>query len=430
VTATASPERAGVVIKPVVTLAAVSLAAYLVWGLRGFIVPAFVGGLLAYICRPVVVRLERGRIPRGLAVGLLLLMFGAVTLVGLNSVRAAIPSEIEALELRVRALHALHHRYQPLMGLDPSWTRGNALYRLTHRDLDPLMDRVSDVLALTPDERELFVASRDRRTEAAATRSTRLLDYDRANVHALEMRARQTGRSAPATKTAGGSTSTSVAPSVANSEPGALGDILSTWVIAPLMFLFLLWDTGSLKRGLLRAVPNRLFEPALTVLDDVDQAFGNYVRGIFLECCSLGLTVMVFLIVVGVSLSWAIAIGIFTGASNVIPYMGFFAALLSGLAYALLAEEIHPLIPLVSADTFAIWVVAAVALAELLKNAVYEPLVLGGAVELHPLVVVIGVVGGATLFGAAGMFLAIPTITVVRVLVASSARHLKAYGLV
>jgi predicted PurR-regulated permease PerM len=430
VTATASPKRAGVVIKSVVTLGAVLLAAYLVWGLRGFIVPAFVGGLLAYICRPVVARLERGRIRRGLAVGLLLLTFGAVTLVGLNSVRAAIPSEIEALELRVRALYALHHRYQALTGLDPSWTRGNALYRLTHRDLDPLMDRMSDMLALTPEERALFVASRDRRTEAAATRSSRLLDYDRANVHALEMRARQTGRTAPATETAGGSTSTSAAPSVANSEPGALGDILSTWMIAPLIFLFLLWDTGSLKRGLLRAVPNRLFEPALAVLDDVDQAFGNYVRGIFLECCSLGLTVMVFLIVVGVPLRWAIAIGIFTGASNVIPYMGFFAALLSGLAYALLAEEIHPLIPLVSVDAFAIWVVAAVALAELLKNAVYEPFVLGGAVELHPLVIVLGVVGGATLFGAAGMFLAIPTITVVRVLVASSARHLKAYGLV
>jgi predicted PurR-regulated permease PerM len=430
-TATASPKRASVVIRSVVTLAAVLLAAYLVWGLRGFIVPAFVGGLLAYICRPVVARLERGRIPRGLAVGLLLLMFGAVTLVGLNSVRAAIPSEIEAFELRVRGLYALHHRYQALMGLDPSWSRGNALYRLTHRDLDPLMDRVTDVLALTPDERALFVASRERQTEsAAATRSSWLLDYDRANVHALEIRARQTGRAAPATRTAAGSTSASTAPPVANSEPGALGDILSTWVIAPLIFLFLLWDTGTLKRGLFRAVPNRLFEPALAVLDDVDEAFGNYVRGIFLECCLLGLTVMVFLIVIGVPLRWAIAIGIFTGASNVIPYMGFFAALLSGLAYALLAEEIHPLIPLVSAETFAIWVVAAVALAELLKNAVYEPFVLGGAVELHPLVVVIGVVGGATLFGAAGMFLAIPTMTVVRVLVASSARHLKAYGLV
>ncbi len=426
----ASPKRAGAAIKSVVTLAAVVIAAYLVWGLRGFIVPAFVGGLLAYICRPVVARLERGRIPRGLAVGLLLLMFGAVTLVGLNSVRAVIPSEIEALELRVRALYGLHHRYQALMGLDPSWNRGNALYRLTHGDLDPLMDRVSSELALTPDERALFVASRERRTEGgAASRSSRLLDYERANVHALEMRARHTGRAAPATNTAGGSTSTAAAPPVGTGEPGAVGNIVSTWMIAPLVFFFLLWDTGSLKRGLLRAVPNRLFEPALAVLDDVDHAFGNYVRGIFLECCLLGLTVSVFLTVVGVSLRWAIAIGIFTGASNVIPYMGFFAALLSGLAYALLAEDIHPLIPLVSADTFAIWAVAAVALAELLKNTVYEPFVLGGAVELHPLVVVIGVVGGATLFGAAGMFLAIPTMTVVRVLVASSARHLKAYGL-
>ena len=430
-TTTASSKRAGVVIKSVVTFAAVLLAAYFVWGLRHFIVPAFVGGLLAYICRPVVARLERRRIPRGLAVGLLLLTFGVVTLVSLNSVRAAIPSEVAALELRVRALYALNHRYQALMGLDASWNRGNALYRLTHRDLDSLMDRVSDLLALTPDERALFVASRERQTEpAAATRSSRLLDYDRANVHVLEMRARLSGRGAPATTTAGASTSSSAPRPPTNSDPGALGDILSTWVIAPLIFLFLLWDSGTLKRGLLRAVPNRLFEPALAVLDDVDEAFGKYVRGIFLECCSLGLTVLVFLTLVGVPLRWAIAIGIFTAASNVIPYMGFFAALLSGLAYALLAEEIHPLIPLVTAESFAIWVVAAVALAELLKNVVYEPFVLGGAVELHPLVVVTAVVGGATLFGAAGMFLAIPTVTVVRVLVASSARHLKAYGLV
>ena len=430
-TAAPRPMRAAVVIIYVIAAAAAVLGAYLTWALSGFIVPAFVGGLLAYICRPLVARLERHRIPRGVAVGLLLLVFGGVALIGVNSIRGAIPSETALLELRVRALYALHQRYHALMGLDSSSNRGNALYRLTHRDLDPLMDRMSEVLALTPDDRALFVASQERRADAtAAARSSRLLDYERANVHALEMRARQTGRAEPATKTAGGSTPTSAPPSVAKNEPVALGNILSTWMIAPLIFLFLLLDTGSLKRGFLRSIPNRLFEPALAVLDDVDQALGNYVRGIFLECCSLGLTVMVFIAIVGVPIRWAIAIGIFTGASNVIPYMGFFAALLSGLAYALLAENIHPLIPLVSGETFAIWVVAAVALAELLKNAIYEPLVLGGAVKLHPLVVVIGVVGGATLFGPAGMFLAIPTITIVRVLVASSARHLKAYGLI
>jgi predicted PurR-regulated permease PerM len=110
--------------------------------------------------------------------------------------------------------------------------------------------------------------------------------------------------------------------------------------------------------------------------------------------------------------------------------MGFAAALLSGLSYALLAEDVRLLLPLVNAETFAIWVVVAVALAELVKNVVYEPIVLGAAVKLHPLVVVIGVAGGAILFGPVGVFLAIPAITVVKVFVASTARHLTAYGLI
>jgi len=49
------------------------------------------------------------------------------------------------------------------------------------------------------------------------------------------------------------------------------------------------------------------------------------------------------------------------------------------------------------------WVVAAVAVAEVLKNIIYEPIVLGGAVKLHPLVVVIGIVGGGILFDLAGV---------------------------
>jgi hypothetical protein len=44
---------------------------------------------------------------------------------------------------------------------------------------------------------------------------------------------------------------------------------------------------GNIKRGLLRVVPNRLFESPLAVLADVDQALKHYVRGILLACCAL-----------------------------------------------------------------------------------------------------------------------------------------------
>lgn len=427
-TGAARAKPARLVIGVLIAAAAAALTAYLVWGLRTLIVPAFVGGLLAYICRPLVARLERYWMPRGLAVGLLLLALGLLALMTVNSVRAVLPSEVEILELRVRGLYALNQQYQRIMGLDRSWTRGNHLYRVLQRDLDPLMDEVREILALTRDERAQLVAARTPAGAGTAARSDRVLEYERANARALEQRGRQTPRAEPASR-APGAARADAAPAPASTGPGGLAHLLSAWIVAPLIFPFLLWDTGRLKRGILSVVPNRLFEPTLAVLADVDQALGNYVRGIFLECCALGLTVGVLMGLIGVPFPWAVAIGIFTGATNVVPYMGFAAALLSGLAYALLAEDVHPLLPFVTPDMFVIWVVVAVALAELLKNVLYEPVVLGGAVSLHPLVVVGGVLGGATLFGPAGMFLAIPTITIVNVLVASSARHLKAYGL-
>jgi predicted PurR-regulated permease PerM len=400
-----------------------------VWGLRSLIVPVVVSGLLAYIVRPLVARLERSWVPRDVAIGLLLLIFVLAALFIVNGIRAVMPSDTGALELRIRALYTLNQRYQALMGLDRSLTRGNRIYRFLHGDLDPVVDRLNQLLALTPEERAQFVASRPRGADDTAAGSDRLVHYDRANVETLKRRAR-TALAEPAPSSAARPPAAPAPTSLAQTPLAALGDILSTWIVAPLVFLFLLRDTGEIKRGLLRAVPNRLFEPALTVLADLDRALGDYLRGIFLECCLLGLTVGLFLTLIGVPLRWTIAIGIVTGASTVVPYMGFAVALLSGLAYALLAEDIRPLLPMVSPENFAIWVIVAVVLAELVKNVVYDPVVLGGAVKLHPLVVVIGVLGGTILFGPVGMLLAIPTISVFKVFVSSTARQLKAYGLI
>jgi len=419
---------AGVLFKSFVAAAAVFLSAYLLWKLRGLIVPVTVGGLMAYICRPLITHLERYRMPRGLAIGLLLLIFVLSVLFIAGRIAAIMPNEIAAVELKVHGLYKLNEGYRALMGLDPSLTRGNRIYLLAHEELNPIMDRINRRLALTPEEQSQFLASRPRGPDAPAG-SDRLLDYYRANLKTLKLRALaaipEAGGDMPAPE------APARAPSPALKTPLAtLGHILSVWFIAPLIFLFLLRDTGEIKRGLLRAVPNRLFEPALTVLEDLDRALGNYVRGIFIECALLGLTVALLLAIVGVSPRWAIAIGIFTGATNVIPYLGSAVALLGGMAYALLAEEIHPLLPVVNIDYFAVWVIVAVALGEVLKNIFFEPFVLGGAVKLHPLVVVIGVVGGGILFDIAGVLLAIPTITVFKAFISSTAKQLKAYGLV
>ncbi len=414
--------------KSAVVATGLLLSAYLLWKLRSLIPPVAVGGLAAYICRPLVAHLERYLVTRRLAIVLLLLAFVVVALFIVNRVRAVMPTEIGAVELKVRGLYKINEGYKSLMGLDPSLTRGNRIYGLARAELDPRVDWINRLLALTPEETSQFLASRPHGPDAPSG-SDRLLDHYRENLHTLKVRAQAAlpkkgevgaARRVPA-ETSGPLLKTPLA---------ILGNILSAWFIAPLVFLFLLGDTGEIKRGLLSAVPNPLFEPALRVLEDLDRALGSYMRGIFLECALLGLSMTVLLVIVGVAPRWAIVIGIFTGATNVVPYMGTAVALLGGLTYALLTEEMHPVLPMVNAGNFVFWVVAAVGGAEVLKNIFFEPVVLGGAVKLHPLAVVIGIVGGGILFDVAGVLLAIPTITIVKVSISSTARQLKAYGLV
>ena len=416
---------AGIVLfKSSVAAAGLLLTAFLLWALRSLIVPVAVSGLLAYISRPLVAALERYRIPRVGAVAMLMVVFVLAIASVVSGARALVPTEVAAIELKVRLLYALNERYRELMGLDPSLTRGNRLYRWVHADLDPLLNRVTELLSLSAEERGELSASRA--SSAASAESDPILRQDRANVERSDKLAHAFYARADPAK----------APDAPARMPllthethiAMLGEVLSTWLIAPLIFFFLIRDTGEIKRGLLSLVPNRLFEPALTLMDDLDNALGDWVRGLFLACCLLGLTLMVLLAVVGIPWRWAMAIGFVGGLSNLVPYFGFVVALVAGLAYALVTEGLHPLLPVMGDGwSVAIWVIAAVALAELIKNAIYEPVVLGSAVKLHPLVVVIGVASGAVLFGFAGVLLAIPSIVALKVFVSSTARQLKAY---
>ena len=89
-------------------MAGAVLAVYLTWELRGLILPLILSGLLAYVCRPLVTGLERHRVPRGLAIGLLLAGFLLACLVIIVGVQAVIPTENKVIELKVHALYALN----------------------------------------------------------------------------------------------------------------------------------------------------------------------------------------------------------------------------------------------------------------------------------------------------------------------------------
>ena len=74
--------------------------------------------------------------------------------------------------------------------------------------------------------------------------------------------------------------------------------------------------------------------------------------------------------------------------------------------------------------------VILIIITHVLDDLVFQPFVLGSAVNVHPLVVVIAITGGSLIMGLWGMLFAIPTVVVVKTAVATFFRELNDYRII
>jgi predicted PurR-regulated permease PerM len=183
-------------------------------------------------------------------------------------------------------------------------------------------------------------------------------------------------------------------------------NIVYAVVIIPFVTFFLLKDGQQIRRSLMRLVPNRYFEVTLAILDKVEVNIGRYFRALLIQCTSIAIIASVLLWVVG--LQNAIAIGIFTGLANTIPYFGPFLGFLCGTLVGIAQTGNLVLVP---------WVALAMAVTQLADNVLLQPLIFSRAAKAHPLVILFVVLIGARLGGILGMLVAIPLTTTVRVVV-------------
>jgi predicted PurR-regulated permease PerM len=61
---------------------------------------------------------------------------------------------------------------------------------------------------------------------------------------------------------------------------------------------------------------------------------------------------------------------------------------------------------------------------------VFQPFVVGSAVNVHPLVVIIAIISGSLIMGLWGMLFAIPAVVVVKTAVATLFKELKDYRII
>jgi predicted PurR-regulated permease PerM len=183
-------------------------------------------------------------------------------------------------------------------------------------------------------------------------------------------------------------------------------NIVYAVVIIPFVTFFLLKDGLEIRRSLMSMVPNQYFEVTLAILDKVEGNIGRYFSALLIQCTSIAVIASVLLWSVG--LQNAIAIGIFTGLANTIPYFGPFLGFLCGTLVGIAQTGNFALVP---------WVAMAMVLTQLADNVLLQPIIFSRAAKAHPLVILFVVLIGARLGGIIGMLIAIPLTTTVRVVV-------------
>lgn len=400
---------------------------FLIWKLSSLILPILVGGLLAFSFRPVKERFRIRWLPHELQVLCSFAAIGLVLFVAFNTLRKHIPDEEQKLEFKVRLKYKLNEKYRQLVAKSPEG-KSNAVAPFIEKELGPLMDKVNQALELKPEERDLFLKYRYGYNGKPPI-EPRFFDYFLANQRTSKYVIPEKAPAGPATSSTPAAGEPPQAPTAAH-DGTDFESKLSAWILAPLIFFFLGFDNGQIRRFFIGLVPNRYFELSLTVLDRLDTAIGRYLRGTLTECFLVALTLTLGFILLGVPVGIAMAIGIVSGLLNAIPFVGTAIALVIGVGYGLIAENVTPLIPGLNPNDLALYVVILVIVTHILDDLVFQPFVLGSAANVHPLVVVIAVIGGYLIMGLWGMLFAIPTVVVVKTAVSTFFKELKAYRII
>lgn len=185
-----------------------------------------------------------------------------------------------------------------------------------------------------------------------------------------------------------------------------LVEVIVGALLTAVLTFFFVKDGNRIATALLEMFPERRHDDLRGVAQRSWVSLGAYMRGTaivgLVDAVAIGGTMLVL----GVPLVGPIAVITFFGAF--FPLVG---AVVAGVIAALVALVTTGFVP-------ALILAAATIVVQQVEGDVLQPLVLGRAVHLHPLVILLSLTAGAIVAGIAGAFLAVPTAAVAAVVVA------------
>ncbi len=175
-------------------------------------------------------------------------------------------------------------------------------------------------------------------------------------------------------------------------------------VLIPILAFFFLKDGKTLREDFLGGLTGgRQRELVDDILKDVHVLLGQYIRALVILSMATFVSYSLFLSITGAPYSILLA-----GAAALLEFIPVVGPLTAGVSVIVIAG--------LSGYTHVLWFFGFWLGYRLLQDYVISPYLMSSGVELHPLLVLFGVLAGERIAGVPGMFLSVPVIATLRVI--------------
>lgn len=189
----------------------------------------------------------------------------------------------------------------------------------------------------------------------------------------------------------------------------------STFVFLAIFF-FLLYRSHLVK-FLIWSFPPKYNKKVKEVVTEIQSIIKQYIFGLLIQVIAISALMFIAYSIIGIK--YALLFAVLCGVLNLIPYIGIFTAtVLAAIVTLATGEPIQ-----------ALWVIVAVIVVNSIDGNIITPKIIGSKVALNSFVVLFGIVIAESIWGIAGMFLAIPILAILKIIF-DNVEGLRPYGFV
>ena len=201
----------------------------------------------------------------------------------------------------------------------------------------------------------------------------------------------------------GASLTDNLATYVLNAGKGVI-NFFAVLGLSLIVAIYLSFDFDKLRIKLKKVLPKKWQKNYMDLTERLDNTLRRYVSGLLL---------IMFLVFITQSIGFALAglpapliFALFCAITDVIPYFGPY---IGGIPAVIVGFTISPLV--------GIFAIIAILIVQNLENHFYQPLIMGHAMELHPVLIIVGLLFFGHYLGLVGMIFATPILACIKILI-------------